>query len=112
MYILSGLWSLHRFGQCSFVYFSGNLAFHRFSHTYVVLELFFYWFIYLVVHYSIVGITIGLWAVCGHLAGFCGLSISEGGFVQMLYIFMVICDCFGHSVVILRLLVYHFVRVY
>lgn len=40
MYILSGLWSLHRSGQCSFVFFSGNLAFHRFSHIYVVLELF------------------------------------------------------------------------
>lgn len=56
------------------------------------------------VHYSIVGITIGLWAVCGHLAGFCGLSISEGGFVQMLYIFMVICFMSGSFVTVLDIL--------
>lgn len=43
----------------SFVCFSGNLAFHKFSHIYVVLELFFFFFlvVYFVFHYSIVGIT-------------------------------------------------------
>lgn len=41
MYILSGLWSLHSVHVC----FSGNLAFHKFSHIYVVLELFFFFFL-------------------------------------------------------------------
>lgn len=122
-YIICTYWVVYGhcifFGQflimCWFVFFSGNLAFH--GYTLMLSWSFFWWFIYFVVHYSICGITVGcLWTFSRFLWSqyyFCGWFCADFVyFYGNLFHAWVICDCFAHFVVILRLLVYHFECVY
>lgn len=112
-YILSGLWSLHSVHLYVFLVTWHFIGFH----TFMLSWSFFFLVVYFVVHYSIVAITYRAVGCLWTFSRFLWSQYFWGWFcADVVYfygnLFHVICDCFGHFVVILRLLVYHFVCVY